>query len=519
MSIADRGGPSSSGVSVPRGQLQSRLITFAKVLLLVDVVYVTLFVIAMALDPEVGVAGLVASGAFLEMIPELVLWSIAWAVFAARPLSTRTLEVIEVCVLLCAGCLYASWVLLHPLGAMGVYEMLLSWMAVFLFRAFIVPAIPRRTALVTAAACAPGFLLLSFADETYLPLARHTMLVVAITWLAVAVGFATVAASVIHTLRREVRHARRLGQYTLVELLGEGGMGRVYRARHALLRRPTALKLLLPSRSSERAVVRFEREVQLTSELAHPNVISIFDFGRTDDGLFYYVMEYLDGVDLHRLLAATGPLPEARAKHILDQVASALAAAHERGLVHRDIKPANVILCPRRGLHDAAKVCDFGLVKDLTAAEESGATLDHQILGTPLYMPPETVSGEELDERSDLYALGALAYALLAGAPPFRGTSVVEVCSKHLLEEPTPLVEAASQSVSPALAALIHRCLHKKREARPDSARAFLRELRACTDVPSWTEDEAEAWWEAHRGLLEARSTGELSQAVQVARA
>jgi serine/threonine protein kinase len=252
-----------------------------------------------------------------------------------------------------------------------------------------------------------------FATEATLRLAVWKVM-----WLVVAVAVATACSRVIYGLRREVRLARRLGQYTLEEKLGEGGMGVVYRARHALLRRPTAVKLLKGERLGEASLRRFEREVLLTASLSHPNTVSVYDFGRTPDGVFYYAMEYLEGLSLEQLVAEEGAQPPGRVVHVLRQVLGALAEAHGVGLVHRDVKPDNVILCERGGLSDVAKVVDFGLVKDLDAAD----ALSHEgmLVGTPLYLAPEAIRSPDTDPRADLYSLGAVAYFLLTGKHVFR---------------------------------------------------------------------------------------------------
>ena len=210
-------------------------------------------------------------------------------------------------------------------------------------------------------------------------------------------------------LRKSVARARRLGQYTLKEKLGEGGMGVVYRAEHEMLRRPTAIKLLPPGKAGEDSLKRFEREVQMTARLTSPHTVSIFDFGRTPDGLFYYVMEYLDGIDLEDLVKQNGPVAPGRAVRILRQVCAALAEAHGIGLIHRDIKPANILLCERGGFPDIAKVLDFGLVREISAASDPRLTAENVLHGTPQYLAPEAIRNEDsIDARSDLYALGAV---------------------------------------------------------------------------------------------------------------
>ena len=240
-------------------------------------------------------------------------------------------------------------------------------------------------------------------------------------------------------LQKATLAARQLGQYALEEKLGAGGMGTVYKARHAMLRRPTAVKLLDVDKMSDTAIARFEREVQLTSTLSHPNTVAVFDYGRTPDGIFYYAMEYLDGMNLDDLVKRFGPLSEARSVHILRQVCGALAEAHAAGLVHRDIKPANIFLTSRGGMHDFVKVLDFGLVKALDGEEQANLTNPHAMAGTPLYASPEAISQpDRVDARTDVYATGAVGYYLLTGSPVFTGTTVVEICMQHINAAPEP---------------------------------------------------------------------------------
>jgi serine/threonine-protein kinase len=305
---------------------------------------------------------------------------------------------------------------------------------------------------------------------------------------------------VIFGLRREIQEARRLGQYTLEEKLGEGGMGAVYRARHAMLRRPTAIKLLPPAKSSEAALARFEREVQLTACLSHPNTVSVFDYGRTPDGVFYYAMEYLEGANLQALVRDDGPQPPARVAHVIGQVASALVEAHGIGLIHRDIKPENIILCERGGRPDVAKVVDFGLVRDPEPGSGARLTLTNVVQGTPLYLSPEAIRAPEtVDARSDLYALGAVAYFLLTGTHVFGGATAVEVCSHHLHSLPEPPSDRLGRPLPPGLERLVLACLAKDPGRRPPSAAALQDALAGLCDVGRWSEAEARAWWERWR--------------------
>jgi serine/threonine-protein kinase len=324
---------------------------------------------------------------------------------------------------------------------------------------------------------------------------------------AVAAVLATSTSHTIYGLRRQVEEARRLGQYVLEDVIGQGGMGRVYRARHALLRRDTAIKLLLPEQVGEAAIRRFEREVQATARLTHPSTVVVYDYGRTSEGVFYYAMELLDGGDLDDLVAYTGALPARRVVFILEQICGALEEAHRAGLVHRDVKPANMIVCERGVDGDVAKVLDFGLVKGIDAQEtpparpgESGLT------GTPLYMAPESIATpDDVDARSDLYALGAVAYFLLTGGPPFRAATVVEVCAHHLHTVPERPSVRLGQPVPAALEAVVLRCLAKRPAERFADAATLGEALRDCTEGPRWDQAEARAWWAEHGARLRAR--------------
>src|SRR5258705_2394008 len=236
----------------------------------------------------------------------------------------------------------------------------------------------------------------------------------------------------IYGLQKDVARAHRLGQYTLEEKIGEGGVGAVSRPRPSSLRRPTAIKLIRSQVASADALGRFEREVQLTSALTNPNTIAVYDYGRTEDGIFYYAMEYLPGIPLDRLIKDGGPQPEARVVYLLKQICASLAEAHRVGLVHRDVKPANVMLCKRGGLYDVVKVLDFGLVKEIASGDAS-LTAAHHIVGTPLYMAPESINGSlPVDARSDVYAVGGVAYALVTGQPVFSGKSGADIIGHHL---------------------------------------------------------------------------------------
>jgi serine/threonine protein kinase len=293
-------------------------------------------------------------------------------------------------------------------------------------------------------------------------------------------------------------------------------MGTVYKARHALLRRPTAVKLLHPEAICDAVLARFEREVQLTSGLSHPNTVAIYDYGRTSGGTFYYAMEYLDGVNLDELVKKYGPLPEARAVYILRQVCASLAEAHAAGLVHRDVKPANILLTFRGGQHDFVKVLDFGLARHAGQRHDVSVTSTDIVAGTPLYVSPEAVTQPaNIDARADVYAIGAVAYYLLTGSPVFVAPSAAEICLMHVTQTPEALSSRTQRPVSAALEALVLRCLAKAREDRPDDAAELLDLLETCPVSGRWTAADASYWWamreETHSAATQAPVDPQLS--------
>lgn len=315
--------------------------------------------------------------------------------------------------------------------------------------------------------------------------------------------------------RREAQkatiEARHLGQYRLEEKLGEGAMGIVYRGHHAMMRRPAAIKMLNIDKINEESLVRFEREVQITCQLNHPNTIAIYDYGRTPEGVFYYAMEYIEGIDLQTLVTQYGPQPEARVIHILRQICGSLFEAHSQGLVHRDIKPANTMISRRGCEPDVVKVLDFGLVK---AVDDDSKRTDHALTGTPLYMSPEAIQSPlSVDACSDLYAVGAVGYFLLTGSPVFEANSIVQLCRKHVDEDPTPPSERTNQPISSQLEHAILSCLEKKRAMRPQTARDLAQLLNKCPNSHAWSVEDGDAWWSRHaRGARRRQETSSPDQ-------
>jgi eukaryotic-like serine/threonine-protein kinase len=307
-----------------------------------------------------------------------------------------------------------------------------------------------------------------------------------------AVALAIYGSHRIEVLRREAFQARKLGQYQLKQPIGSGGMGDVYLAEHVLLRRPCAIKLIQPDRARDpNRLVRFEREVQATATLTHPNTVQVFDYGHTEDGTFYYVMEYLPGLTLDQLVKRHGPVSVARMIHILRQVCGALAEAHGIGLIHRDIKPGNIIVCERGGLHDVAKLLDFGIVQALDMEpKEPTLTQEGSIAGTPAFMSPEQAAGQQgVDGRSDIYSLGAVAYFLLTGQPPFLRDTVMRTLAAHISEPVVPLDRLRSDLPSDVQAVVL-RCLEKNPLLRFPDATSLRLALAKCKDAGEWNLDQ-----------------------------
>jgi eukaryotic-like serine/threonine-protein kinase len=307
----------------------------------------------------------------------------------------------------------------------------------------------------------------------------------------------TYGARTISRLRRQVAEARQLGQYRLGRLLGSGGMGEVYLAEHLLLKRPCAVKLIRPSEATyPRALERFEREVRLTATLSHPNIVEVYDYGRAEGGTYYYVMEYLPGLSLEDLVQRHGPLPPGRVVYLLRQVCQALRVAHAAGLIHRDIKPSNVIAARSSEMDDVAKLLDFGLVLPRAGSPAPHLTGEGQVFGTPLFMSPEQVmsAGRVVDERSDLYALGAVAYCLLTGRPPFDGGGGIGVMIAHARDPVVPPSRDRSD-VPEDLERVVLRCLAKEPAERFRDAESLEGALGACSCAGEWDQDRAARWW------------------------
>ncbi len=380
---------------------------------------------------------------------------------------------------------------------------MVRWFFLIVIYGVFIPNTWRRCALLTAGAALLPLILTPLGAALHghwgsgLLAAMPDMAVLMLTAVAVAV-FGSYR---IQVLQAQAFEAQQLGQYRLKRRLGAGGMGEVYLAEHLLLRRPCAVKLIHPHQAIDPTTLqRFEREVQAMATLTHPNTVEIYDYGHTEDGTFYYVMEYLPGANLEQLVARYGPLSAGRAIHFLRQVCGALREAHGVGLLHRDIKPSNILACERGGVYDVAKLLDFGLVQEsvLHRKDAERLTVQGTILGSPPYMSPEQALGRSaLDGRSDLYSLGAVAYYLLTGQPPFVRETAMEMLLAHHSQPPIPPTHLQPQ-IPPDLEAVVLRCLEKDPSRRFAGAHELDQALAACRDAGSWTDDDATAWWSEH---------------------
>jgi serine/threonine-protein kinase len=401
-----------------------------------------------------------------------------------------------------------TWVSPPPLRAQ---MMQLSWTTILLLvYSMIAPVSPGRMlgASLVAASLDPLGVWLAHLRGVAVPSPLQTLVLFWPNYVCAAL--ATIPPRLLRNLGRKLRKAREMGSYQLVRLLGHGGMGEVWEARHRLLARSAAVKLVRPevlgagSDAEAKLVLRrFEREAQATASLSSPHTIEIFDFGITDQGTFYYVMELLTGRDLESLVREFGPVPAERAGYLLRQVCHSLADAHARGLVHRDIKPANIYVC-RKGLeYDFVKVLDFGLVKVNSHGSmprtQTLLTADHKTTGTPAYMAPEIILGETtVDRRADVYALGCVAYYLLTGQLVFEADTPMKMLLQHVQAVPIPPSQRTELPIPREIDELVLACLQKDPNKRPQNAEVLLTMACGCKTSDCWTSDLASAWWEKH---------------------
>ena len=507
--LLERGLDSSSGL----GFVRERLALLSKTLFLVSFAFYLFLLASMVLVGGAPFGAVVRGPVALGHLCASLTMALLWLVISrARP-SLWGLGALDVVSFVVAGA-FLSVMTFHEEGQ--ILQTLLALMVTVMLRAILMPSRPGRTLLLSA---------LVFAPTVVVCIARHhptaflpgfspayqklQMTLNTVLWSILGTTLATIASRVLYGLRRQVAEASELGQYLLEERIGGGGMGEVWRARHRLLIRPAAIKLIrqqaLGAMASDPALLvrRFEREARATAALTSPHTVQLYDFGVAEDGRLYYVMELLDGLDLDTLVNQYGPLPAERVVHLLRQVCSALADAHANGLVHRDIKPANVVVSRAGTTFDFVKVLDFGLVK-LDTARDSDTDLvklstDDSWSGTPGYMAPEVVLGAATDHRVDLYALGCVAYWLLTGVMVFEGENAMQVMMQHAQAEPRRPSQRVNVPIPAALEALIMECLEKDPGRRPASAELVSERLSAVPLTSEWTAERAEQWWATHQ--------------------
>jgi len=460
----------------------------------IDLLYARLFI--GALDPlviagsvlGVGLAGGLIMIARNERVSHLTVLHLALA------------YEIVICFLLA---LFMPWLTYVEIGDVPY----ITWVTpLIIFFPMIVPSPPRLTLMTAIAAAATrplGLALLDGFAGFEIPLIRY---VVSTISPAFAVVLAYLGSRIVHGMNVDLAEARRLGSYVLESRLGEGGMGEVWLAQHRLLARPAAVKLIRPdivATDPERqgtVLARFEREAQVTAAMTSPHTIQLYDFGIEQGGTFYYVMELLRGLDLEELVKRFGPLPPARATYLLEQTCESLGEAHENGLIHRDVKPANIYVCRYARQVDFVKVLDFGLVKLHHDGEsrDLALTVDHSAGGTPAFIAPEQVAGEEIDGRADIYSLGCVAYWMLTGSYVFEGESALQTMVMHVRETPPAPSSRTDQPVTAALDRVVLACLEKDPARRPQTVDELAAMLAASDVGNPWTPERAASWWSDH---------------------
>jgi serine/threonine protein kinase len=517
--VLERGLDTSNGLDFVR----ERLALVGKTLFLVSFGFYLFLLASMVLVGGAPFVAVVTGPVALGHLAASWTMGLLWLLASRVRLSRRSLGALDAIGIVVA-CGFLSIMTTRDEGQ--ILQVLLALTVTVMIRAILVPSRPGRTMVLSALAFLPTVVVCiarhhpsSLLPGFTLGYQKQYMTLNTVLWSVLGTTLATITSRVTYGLRRQVAEANELGQYVLEEKIGGGGMGEVWRARHRLLIRPAAIKLIRPQVSGDPELLlrRFEREARATAALKSPHTVQLYDFGATEDGRLYYVMELLDGLDLDTLVRQYGPLPVERVVHILRQVCSSLQDAHGNGLVHRDIKPANVVVSRAGTTFDFAKVLDFGLVKLDTArkAEDDAAvklSTESSTSGTPAFMAPEVVLGvAETDHRVDLYALGCVGYWLLTGKLIFEGRSVVEVMFHHA-HTPPPRPSTKSELPIPApLEELLMECLEKDPARRPASAEAVSTRLDAVSLESAWTVERAERWWATHRPLpADARRVAEV---------
>jgi serine/threonine-protein kinase len=411
-----------------------------------------------------------------------------------------------------------------PAGLARIEPVAPKWLLLIFTYAMFIPNTWQRAAAVLGVICAIPIGVLTYfssaelfqpllAQPSYSGFISGQVLLIAIALLTGIVGVQTIG-----TLRREAFAAKQLGQYRLKKKLGSGGMGEVYLAEHQMMKRPCAVKLIRPEKAGDpRMLARFEREVRATAKLSHWNSIDIYDYGRTADGTFYYVMEYLPGHNIGEIVESYGVIPPGRALYLLDQVCAALAEAHGIGLVHRDIKPANIFCAYRGGVSDVIKLLDFGLAKPtMDTNADAQLTMAGTVTGSPLFMSPEQASGDDaIDARSDIYSLGAVMYYMLTGQPPFAGDNPLKVMIAHASQEVVP-PRQINREIPAELDEIVLRCLEKDPDHRFQSVSDLRNALRDVVVDDPWSSDLAAKWWSCNGCPERKKMSADLVEAAAV---
>jgi eukaryotic-like serine/threonine-protein kinase len=488
--------------------------------------YAAIFFLAAFFPPLTSVAGrTMLFGMVVHWLPGTLAIAVALVVAAvvANPnLSPGAAATIAIVFEIASSYGIAAAELLQPHGGLDFRNATwigLSWVGVWtLLFTIVVPSSPRRSLLAALAAATSVPVVAAISLAVYPPPlppnATQFFFIFAFPYLLI-VAMAYVGARVLFALGHEVRRARELGSYRLLERLGQGGMGEVWQARHRLLARPAAIKLIrplaAPAGGGSEAASRFEREAQAIASLRSPHTVNLFDFGIADDGTFYYVMELLDGLDAERMVNKFGPLPAERVIHVIRQVCHSLSEAESVSLVHRDIKPANIFLCRYGEDHDFVKVLDFGIVKALAEPTRVdgmttvGFTAEHVVRGTPAFIAPEqAIGGRPIDHRADIYATGCVMYWLLTGELVFTGDTPIQLFLQHAQAIPQPPSARTELPIPKELDAIVLACLAKDPADRPQSARDLARRLAAVRLKDEWTAELARAWWDAHQPVASA---------------
>ncbi|NIN70691.1 MAG: protein kinase [Gemmatimonadetes bacterium] len=484
-----------------RARLKLVLILGFIVALSVHFFYVSLT----GLDPQVDTV----FAPWIEVLYDLYLvaMGVALLLLFSRSWSMRTLRIIDYAVVTFCILLSHFIAIVYDLNEIPAFAISIL---LFVHAAFIPVPVGSQAALALTAAL--GFPLIGWLGYASIPelqaywLANggvavfRAPLLEGTFQLGILAAISVVLTKGLYHLRLTLHRAQRYGNYVIESEIGHGGMGRVYVGQHALMCRPSAVKVMeAAAGEDDEAVARFEREVRLSATLTHPNTITIYDFGRTEQDTFYYAMEYLEGLSLEELVTRFGPVPSERTAFILSQVCGSLAEAHAKDIIHRDIKPSNIFLTHRGDLYDFVKVLDFGLAKRIRADESEAITAVGTMLGTPAYIAPEVVSEMgPVDQRADLYCLGGVAYWMLVGRPPFEATTSMEMILQHITSYPERPAVASEIAVPPQLDEVVMRCLEKAPGDRFQTAAELLAALRAIRFQQPWTHERASDWWRLH---------------------